>query len=190
MAKLKHITLGEYSQLSENDRSLYDQIISSTIPSGKTIRVKLTSFAKVIPAHEDVWDFTFSDIIELKMALSELKELDLLKEIARIVYSVNDIERVNILDLRVLNWVVDAMTMLLETERAELAYEPSKEEKKAGIEELERFGFAPTVDSLAGGDPTKEEAILLLPYHKVFQKMALNKAYNSIQKNMTQNAGR
>lgn len=88
------------------------------------------------------------------------------------------------------SWVVEAMTELMETEQTELVYEPTEKEKEAGVEDLNRFDFFPTIDQLTGGDQTRVDEILMLPYHKVFRKMAYTKAVGNINKKLVENAGR
>ena len=45
----------------------------------------------------------------------------------------------------------------------------------AGIQAFERFKYINTVNALAGGDVTKWEEILNLPYDRVLTKLLLNK---------------
>lgn len=194
MKGLKHITIKEYLELSENDRAVYDMVLNSTEPS-KDIWLKVgENLVKMKPKHYDLWDFTYSEIIELKMAFAELKDFDLTSEIARIVYGISKPEKV--FDISVLNissgftWVIEEFTQLLEVEKSELNYEPDEKEKAAGIDELSRFGHLPAIDGLTGGDLTKQSDILKQPYHKVFEKLCYQKTVNGIQKKLMQNVGK
>ncbi|GAB2983962.1 hypothetical protein GCM10027049_21830 [Mucilaginibacter puniceus] len=55
-------------------------------------------------------------------------------------------------------------------------------ENKAGIQAFERFKYINTVNALAGGDVTKWEEILNLPYDRVLTKLLLNKTEAEYQK--------
>lgn len=52
----------------------------------------------------------------------------------------------------------------------------------AGFSELDIFGEANTVDSLAGGDILKWNQIEELPYYQVFTKLYLDKVRNKVEK--------
>jgi len=185
MKKIRHISVAEYMQLAENEKSVYDLLIGSVTP-GKVVMAKfIDRFVEVSPKQEDLWDLTYSDIIELKTALAELEEADLVMELARIVYGIHDITIVSVIDLQGFNWIIEAMAEMIETEKRELAYEPSEKEKAAGIDELERFGFMPTIDSLAAGNMSEYNQVLSQPYHKVFQKLCYQKTINSITKKLS-----
>jgi len=55
-------------------------------------------------------------------------------------------------------------------------------EKKAGIQAFEKFKYINTVNSLAGGDITKWDSILNMPYERVLTKLLLNKTEAEYQK--------
>lgn len=193
MSVLNNITIKEYLEL-ESDKSIYDMVLSCTKPT-KDIELKVgKGFIKITPKHSDLWDFSYSDIIELKMAFAELKDFDLTSEIARIVYRIAKPEKV--FDIGFLNitngftWVVEEFTQMLQVEKNELYYEPDDKEKAAGVENLARFGHTPTIDSLTGGNMTRESEILQYPYHKVFLKLCYNRTVNEINKKLAQNVGK
>ncbi len=52
---------------------------------------------------------------------------------------------------------------------------PSALEKKAGIQAFSKFKYINTVNSLAGGDITKWDDILNMPYDRILTKLLLNK---------------
>lgn len=194
MSELNHITIGEYLELSDGDKSVYDMVLTSTKPM-KDIWLRIGKrLTKIRPKHYDLWDFTYSDIIELKMAFAELKDFDLTTEIARIVYRIAVPERV--FDISIINissgftWVVEEFTRMLEVEHAELNYEPDEKEKAAGVDELSRFGHLPAIESLTGGNMTLKAQILKLPYHEVFEKMVYQSTVSKIQKKLIQNMGK
>jgi len=55
-------------------------------------------------------------------------------------------------------------------------------EKRAGIQSFEKFRYINTVNALAGGDITKWELILAMPYERVLTKLLLNKTEAEYQK--------
>ena len=180
MKKIKLITVLEYAALSKNDKAIYDMVLETISPVGKSIRVKHSKhFTKVAPRHEDLWDFSFADIIDIKAAAGKKGE-ELTREICRIVYR-SWLDRVCVLDLPVFNWILHDLSELIETEKAELDYEPSEEEKAAGIDDLNRFGYIPIIKSLTGGDMTKEKEILEKPYHEIFTELAYQKTMSEIK---------
>jgi hypothetical protein len=55
-------------------------------------------------------------------------------------------------------------------------------EKRAGIQSFEKFKYINTVNSLAGGDITKWNDILAMPYERILTKLLLNKTEAEYQK--------
>lgn len=55
-------------------------------------------------------------------------------------------------------------------------------EKRAGIDAFTPFGYLNTVNSLAGGNLLHWDAILLMPYTKVYTKLLLNKTESTYNK--------
>ncbi|MFA6247285.1 MAG: hypothetical protein WC615_10105 [Mucilaginibacter sp.] len=55
-------------------------------------------------------------------------------------------------------------------------------EKRAGIQAFEKFKYINTVNSLAGGDITKWNEILAMPYERILTKLLLNKTEAGYQK--------
>ncbi len=74
------------------------------------------------------------------------------------------------------------LSALIEAENKLLSAPASALEKKAGIQAFERFKYINTVNALAGGDVTKWEEILNLPYDRVLTKLLLNKTEAEYQK--------
>lgn len=50
--------------------------------------------------------------------------------------------------------------------------------------ELNRFGYRTTLDSLAGGDVTKYEEILNMPYSHFYTKLVMDKATAEYQERL------
>ena len=55
-------------------------------------------------------------------------------------------------------------------------------EKKAGIQAFEKFKYIHTINSLAGGDVTRWNEILNMPYDRVLTKLLLNKTEAEYQR--------
>ncbi|WP_144916744.1 hypothetical protein [Mucilaginibacter frigoritolerans] len=55
-------------------------------------------------------------------------------------------------------------------------------EKRAGIQNFEKFKYINTINSLAGGDITKWAQILNMPYERILTKLLLNKTEAEYQK--------
>ncbi|MGN6181029.1 MAG: hypothetical protein ACTHNW_17740 [Mucilaginibacter sp.] len=55
-------------------------------------------------------------------------------------------------------------------------------EKKAGIQAFEKFKYINTINALAGGDITRWDIILNMPYERVLTKLLLNKTEAEYQK--------
>ena len=55
-------------------------------------------------------------------------------------------------------------------------------EKKAGIQAFEKFKYINTINSLAGGDVTRWNEILNMPYDRVLTKLLLNKTEAEYQR--------
>jgi len=55
-------------------------------------------------------------------------------------------------------------------------------EKKAGIQAFEKFKYVNTINALAGGDITRWDIILNMPYERILTKLLLNKTEAEYQK--------
>lgn len=60
-------------------------------------------------------------------------------------------------------------------ESTELELKPTAEQSKAGIKQLDKYGMMNLIDSLAGGDILKYEAVLMMEYTVAFTKLRMNK---------------
>ncbi|GGB08009.1 hypothetical protein GCM10011500_24630 [Mucilaginibacter rubeus] len=63
-----------------------------------------------------------------------------------------------------------------------MASVPTVLEKRAGIQSFEKFKYINTVNSLAGGDITKWDLIMSMPYERLLTKLLLNKTEAEYQK--------
>ena len=74
------------------------------------------------------------------------------------------------------------LSQLIDAENKLLSSVPSLLEKKAGIGTFQKFRYINTVNSLAGGDITKWDDILNMPYDRILTKLLLNKTEAEYQK--------
>lgn len=194
MTNLKYISLGEYLQLSDADKSVYDLLLKSVEPDRKGIRVKFDGrFIMIKPKHYDLWDFSYSDMIELKKALSEQDGIELTTELIQIVYSLNvrsKLMDINVLDVFTgLKWVVEELKDIIMIEHSELSCVPDEKEKAAGIEELIRFEHYPTIKSLCSSLNKSKDEVLRMPYSEIFLELCYNKTIGEINKRLVKNVG-
>lgn len=66
------------------------------------------------------------------------------------------------------------MLEIIKTERETLISKPEAEELQAGVDRFARFGVLNRIDSLAGGDITKYDEVMMQPYSVVFAKLQMN----------------
>lgn len=76
------------------------------------------------------------------------------------------------------------MVDIIDRESIDLKCEIGGEEVLAGVERLNSFGHLNSIDSLSGGDVTKYEAVLLLPYITIKQKLMLNIEQSNYKKRL------
>ena len=175
----------EYQHLTDEVRQLIDYTIENNLKQNPILRLR----ADVKPKCESLWSLQWTDIIELREALCDN---DLEKAIT-IVYGIN---KYQFLQLGIFNtyaaylWIAHQFKEMMETEIERLTLELDEDEKNAGAEDLQDFGYVVALDGLAGGDILKYDHYLKLPYAKVFRKLCLDKTRYEINKNMQRNASR
>lgn len=181
--------MADYSLLSLEVKEIIDYTIAESLQSNSTLRFK-TVLTKVLkPKYNNLWFHSWSEIIELRLAISENKMFECLN----IVYGITQVQFA-LLDLfnsfACYKWIVENFKTIVDIEIQELASELSDEEKDAGAEELQEFGYTVALDGMAKGDILKYDEYLKLPYTKVFRKMCLDKKRYDINKTMQENASR
>lgn len=194
MKSLKLITTDQYANMPEGERAAYDLVVKSIKP-GKKLWVKNSGgFDEVMPKHAELWDFPYADMIAIKSAFAGFEGVELMKQLADVVYGIHN-EQFNLISylnvaVGFFPWVFEEFEEIISAENNHLDYTPDEKEKSAGIDNLSDFGHFPAIDSLAGGDITKHDEILKMPYHMVFQKLAYQHTVNQIQKKLIENAGK
>jgi hypothetical protein len=178
--------LVEYPLLPQEAKEIVDYTIKETLRGNPELRIK----GKVIkPKQMNFWSLTWSDIILLRLAITDQNMLDVLS----IVFQIGEKE---FMKLELFNayaayiWVVNQFKAIIDAEIEQLASELSDEEKDAGAEDLQEFGYTVALDGLTKGDLLKYDDYLMLPYSKVFRKMCLDKTKYDINKQLQENASR
>ncbi len=183
--------LMDYPSLTPEVKEVVDYTIEHSLKANPVIRLKARrlSTKEVHPKQMNFWDLSWSDIILIRDAI-EKKEIF---EIFKIVYNLTEIEFVR-MDLfnafASYKWITNQLREISEVEAERLASEYDEEEKAAGAEEMQEFGYSVILDSLAGGDLLKYSKYLKINYTKIFRKMLMEKTRYEINKQMRQNASR
>ncbi len=97
-------------------------------------------------------------------------------------HDLNRIENNDILHF--IFWVKDELEMIAKMEQDYLQSDTDPDLIQAGINELNQFGEQNTIDSLTGGDMTKENEIKALPYSRIFDRLLKMNIENGIQKRL------
>lgn len=177
----------QYSLLSVDVKEFVDYTIQENLKPNSELRLKNVLTKIVKPKQMNLWFLSWSDIIELRIAVSEQNMFEVLS----IVFGINenDFARLDLFNaFSVYKWIVAQFKSIVEIEVQELSSEPTPEEIDAGIEELQEFGYSVMLDGIAKGDLLKYDDYLKLPYVKIFRKMCLDKKRYDINKQMQENA--
>ena len=162
--KLPFITIGEYCQLTNEERKDYDFAIRySEQAEAKDILLFGDITKKTFGEVKD-WQQLFSDkesfVKFLTMFDEKLLTLDVFSFFAFYRYVESEVVRVS------------------EIEQKLLSHEPTADEVAAGIDRFNKFGVAIQIDNLAKGDLLKWEAIKNLPYEHCLLKLVMDKTAN------------
>jgi len=182
------LKLSDYSALTLESKEVVDYTISESLKSNSIIRLYGGLITKK-PKKDNLWFLPWSDIIELKMAIAEENIFEVLK----IVFDIDkkEFSRLEMFNaFSVYKWVAEQCAEIIKIEIQELASEMSDEEKEAGAEELQEFGYSLVLDGMTKGNLLDYDKWLKLPYVKVFRKMCMDKKRYDINKTMQENASR
>ena len=162
--KLPFITIGEYCQLTNEERKDYDFAIKySTQSEAKDILFFGDITKKTFGEVKD-WQQLFSDkesfVKFLTMFDEKLLTLDVFSFFAFYRYVESEVVRVS------------------EIEQKLLSHEPTADEVASGIDRFNIFGVAIQIDNLAKGDITKWEVIRKMPYEHCLLKLVMDKTAN------------
>lgn len=83
-------------------------------------------------------------------------------------------------------WLQKEVVEILQKENKLLQNEPTPEERRAGLKNFEKFGSFNLIDTLAGGDILKHDAIYQQNYERVFIKMLRDLEVSKFQRRLNE----
>ena len=170
---LSDMSVSDFEALA--DKSDINILLEFVKPSSA---LKTIKGIETLPSKPSMIDYTFKEVIYLKNLFKE-NDLD---GVLEKMYGVKDFSEYSIFSLTaVVKWVTEQMTALLKNEERISSKKDSELWKASGIENLQGFGEYTSVFMLAGGDITKEDGILAMPYYRVFDFQEISKEWNTIQ---------
>lgn len=181
----RNLRIKDYNTLNNEDKEFVDLTIKNDLKANPILRV---GRKKKHPKKYDFWQLSWNDIILLRMYLSQ-KDIN---SIHKLLYKIEDNQ---FLSLNLFNstavykWVAEQIKNISDIEKQELG-EPDSEDIEAGIDKLQEFDYAVTLDILSKGNLLEEDKLLQQPYSIIFRKLCLNKAKAEIQKAYMENARR
>ena len=180
-------TVKAYTEHVKGDvKAFVDDVITTGIKPNNVLRV---DNKKVLPTQDDFWQLRWIDIIMLRNAIQNSQMLEAMQVVYQ--FKPKDFFTLDVFNcFAVYKWITEQLSEIAKAEENELASDPSSEEKAAGVEQLEEFDYAVSLDVIAGGDVLKYDAILEQPYAVIFRKLCLEKTKNEIQQNLIENAYR
>jgi hypothetical protein len=183
------LMLRDYPALSNEARELVDYTIKENLKSNSVLRVRGLRTKYIKPKKSELWFISWSDRIELGIAVDENNIFEILK----IVYGINE-NQFNRLELynafAVHKLIVEELKLIVNAEINELHTEPTEEEKEAGVEALQVFSYYNSLDAFTNGNILIQNEWLQLPYSKIFRKMCIDKVRHDINLTMRENANR
>lgn len=183
-------TLAGYSKLSGERKELIDYTIQNSLKSNPILRVrKLFRIRHLKPKETNLWMLTWNDIILLKRYITEKDLISFLK----LMYGIEEKQFMKLDAYNVFatwKWINEELKKLSEIEVQELEEDIPDELKDAGIEQMQRFDYTPALDKMAGGDLTRYDEFLKLPYAKIFRKLVMDKVIRDISETYKDNVSR
>ena len=166
--KLPFITIGEYCQLTNEERKDYDFAIKySTQSEAKDILLFGDITKKTFGEVKD-WQQLFSDkesfVKFLTMFDEKLLTLDVFSFFAFYRYVESEVVRVS------------------EIEQKLLSHEPTADEVAAGIDRFNVFGVAIQINNLANNQVWMWDTVKALPYEYGLLQLSLGKTSNDFQR--------
>ncbi len=181
---MKKITLKTYTLLSKERQKPYDTLVSIT--KGRTVIDYYTGkdWESREPKHSELWDFSWSDVMEIKQAVQGND----VAELARLIYGIPKVENVNVIDVFTsFHWIAEAVEQMLKTELQELSSDDANSDL---YKPLQRFGEFPLILSIMETLKVTKVQALALPYHEVFMTLCYQKTVSEIEKEKIKNDSR
>ncbi len=83
-------------------------------------------------------------------------------------------------------WLQKEVIKILESENKLLKNEPTNEERRAGLKNFDKFGSFNLIDTLAGGDILKHDAIYQQNYERIFIKLLRDLEVSKFQRRLNE----
>lgn len=176
MIAFEEKTVAEY--ILTEDKELIDIVLQNVKPK-KVISASYRGkdFKRELMVN-DLFELKYKWIIRMKEQLTS-PTLGAVKDVLSTVYDIRTDEQFfscSVFDVfAAYAWIVEEVQNLYEVEKQKLFKKPTNKQISAGIEEFEQLDDIPVIDLLAGGDVSKWDDVLELPYGQVLRKMLLNK---------------
>ncbi len=180
------IKVKDYSRLTAEAKEVVDYTIKHALKSCRVLKIKRK---EISPVFQNLFELEWETIIELRELISRNDVFSVLQ----IVYGIDEKQFLNLYlydCFAAHKFVLNEFVELARIEAEELSVEPTAEQKNAGIEMLNRFGYYNNLDFLAGGDILKYDELLKKPYSIIFRKLVLDKTKNEIENNHIRNVSR
>jgi hypothetical protein len=185
----KRLTLGQYGRLPAPMREVIDFTIASGVKPNKIMRIRSRlSTREITPKNENLWTWSWGEIEILRSAIMTNN----ISAVFELAYGITakDLAKVEMFNaFACYKWVVKQMEQIAEVEMMRLSSELTSEEKDAGYEDLQEFGYSVALSGLAQRF-LDQEKILKKPYQVVFKELCLQKKLNEISKTYQENASR
>lgn len=184
------LLMAHYSFLDNEAKDLIDETVKKSLKPNPVLRIKtITGFNFLNPKQDNLWNLSWSDIVELRHLITEKCLFDVLK----LMYGIKEKQfaRLPIFNtFSTYKWIVERLEEMAVIEQQELGSEITAEEKEAGAEQLQEFGYSFSVDGLAHGDILKYNDIMQQNYAVIFRKMCLDKVSSEVKNQYQENASR
>lgn len=83
-------------------------------------------------------------------------------------------------------WIKTHLENMSRWDKRNLKFDPSGEQIRAGISNFNKLGDIPTIDTLAGGDVLKWEAVLKLPCDTIRKKLLLSNISSKFERKLSE----
>ncbi|WP_194141091.1 hypothetical protein [Flavobacterium hungaricum] len=184
------LMLTQYSGLSKEVRDFVNYTVLDCLKLNSQLRLRGVFKSKVVkPKQDNFWFLSWSDIIELRMAIVD----ENMFEVFKIVFGITEKDFIKLEMFNafaVYGWIAKQVSEMIKIEFQELSNDLTDEEKNAGAEELQEFGYSLTLDVLTKGDLLKSDDWLRIAYAKIFRKLCIDKKRYDINKTLQENASR
>ncbi len=127
----------------------------------------------------DIKELEFGKVLLLRMAnVSE----DRIKKAIEIYFEIKADELTLFEAIPLANDLYKQLDEINKKESIALKFNPTPEQRRAGIDKFNQFGANNTIDALAGGDILKYEQILKIDYNTIFVKLYRSKIEHDYEK--------